>query len=66
VGKFGKELLRGVVRRKGKLGRKDEGVAKNSFCRGKVGLVMRSGTVGNKEPGKVGNPVRRGTSGIWL
>jgi hypothetical protein len=41
----------------------NEGVAKHSFCRGKVGLIMRSGSVGKEEPGKMGYPVRRGTSG---
>jgi hypothetical protein len=45
VGKFGKEFLGTVIRGKRKLGRKNEGVAKNGFSRRKVGMIMRSGTI---------------------
>jgi hypothetical protein len=47
-----------ILRKKGKLGGKNQRRTENSFSRRQIGGIMRGGAVGKENPGQLGNPIR--------
>jgi hypothetical protein len=55
--KLGKEVVGVAFRGEGKLSRKNQWGAKDSFGRGKAGGIMRRGAIGQENPRQVCNPI---------